>query len=119
MNDKVGIFRDKKLLSEALEEVLALKERMKKVGAKYNAEGMNPELQGNLELRANLDLAEVIVRGALGREESRGSHFRTDFETRDDQKFLHHTLGRYKDGLAEMSTSPVTLGIWEPKERKY
>jgi succinate dehydrogenase / fumarate reductase, flavoprotein subunit len=119
MQDGVGIFREKEKIQKAVDAVMALKARFKDVKATYRGKGMNPELTNNLELKANLDVAEVVVRGALGREESRGSHFRLDFPTRDDARFLQHTVARYVDGQAKLEWSPVTLGTWEPKERKY
>ena len=39
-----------------------------------------------------LEIAEMIVAGAIPREESRGSHWRTDFPIRDDQNWLKHTM---------------------------
>jgi succinate dehydrogenase / fumarate reductase flavoprotein subunit len=73
----------------------------------------------NLELGGSLDVAEAVVLGALAREESRGSHFRLDFTTRDDDRFLKHTLAHYTPEGARLEYSDVTLGHWEPKERKY
>lgn len=37
-------------------------------------------------------LGSLIARGALTREESRGSHYRADFPFRDDEKFQKHSL---------------------------
>jgi succinate dehydrogenase / fumarate reductase flavoprotein subunit len=119
MQEGVGIFREREKVQKALDTVMTLKDRFKDVKATYRGKGMNPELTNNLELKANLDVAEVVVRGALGREESRGSHFRLDFPRRDDGRFLKHTIARFKDGHAAMDFAPVTLGTWEPKERKY
>jgi succinate dehydrogenase/fumarate reductase flavoprotein subunit len=119
MQDGVGIFREQEKIQKSLDTIMALKARFQDVKATYRGQGMNPELTNNLELKANLDVAEVVVRGALGREESRGSHFRLDFPKRDDGRFLKHTVARYSGGQAAMDWSPVTLGTWEPKERKY
>ena len=44
-----------------------------------------------------MDLAEIILRGAHQRTETRGSHFRTDFPTRDDANWLKHTLAMPTD----------------------
>ena len=67
-----------------------------------------------------LDLAEVIVLGALHREESRGAHFREDFPQRNDDKFLAHTLVCLDAAkIPQVSTKPVTITRFEPKERKY
>ena len=72
-----------------------------------------------LELEGSLDVAEAIVRGALERKESRGSHFRTDVRKRDDDQWLKHTIAHYKPEGAQLSTADVQLGIFEVQERKY
>src|SRR5690625_3987625 len=50
----------------------------------------NLDLMEAVELGFLLDLAEVVALGALYRKESRGGHFREDYESRDDATFLHH-----------------------------
>lgn len=37
-------------------------------------------------------LGSLVCRSALAREESRGSHYRSDFPYRDDEAFLKHSL---------------------------
>jgi L-aspartate oxidase len=44
------------------------------------------------ELRNLHTLGSLIARSALTREESRGSHYRSDFPYRDDEKFQKHSL---------------------------
>ena len=39
-----------------------------------------------------LDVAEAVARSALQRQESRGSHTRTDFPARNDERYLQHSL---------------------------
>jgi succinate dehydrogenase / fumarate reductase flavoprotein subunit len=120
MTENVGVFRERTGLSAALEGVKALKARFLRSGfggpkgLKYNFQVLN-----YYETKANLDVAEAIVAGALEREESRGSHFRTDFPSRDDARFLKHTLSHFGPDGPRLEHKPVTLGKWEPKERKY
>ncbi|NQU08942.1 MAG: FAD-binding protein, partial [Candidatus Abyssubacteria bacterium] len=119
MKENVGIYRTKEKLSEAAEKIRELRERYKKIKLRHAGRKFNFDLMWNMELGGSLDVAEVAILGALAREESRGSHFRLDFKTRDDEKFLKHTLAYYTPDGPRFEYSDVTLGHWEPKERKY
>jgi len=55
------------------------------------------ELVTLIEFDHMLDVAEVILKGALLREETRGSHFRTDHPKRNDETWLKHTIMTYTD----------------------
>lgn len=50
------------------------------------------------EHRNLLDVAEVITTAATMREESRGSHYRSDFPQRDDANWLTNLFATHKDG---------------------
>ncbi|MBM4389244.1 MAG: FAD-binding protein, partial [Deltaproteobacteria bacterium] len=111
MAEKVGIFREEKQLAEALVRVRALKSRFPGVSLKYKGGNCNFDLLWTLELKGNLDVAEVITLGALLRKESRGSQFRLDYDKRDDQNFLRHTLARWDGKEPRIEYSPVALGL--------
>ena len=68
-----------------------------------------------------VDLALCVAEGALARTESRGAHFRTDHNTRDDVNWLKHTLAYYRPDTPgpRLDAKPVTLGPFELQERKY
>lgn len=119
MDNKVGIFREKKSLQEALDKVRELKERFKKIGISNRERNLNQELINVMECEGNLDIAEVIVMGALAREESRGAHTRKDFTKRDDEKWLKHTIAYHTPQGVKIEYSDVDISIFEPKERKY
>ncbi|MBI4297553.1 MAG: FAD-dependent oxidoreductase [Chloroflexi bacterium] len=119
MMDKVGIFRNKEDLSQALAQVGALKVRFQQTSIRYKGKTYNLDLARTLELEGMLDLAEAIVAGALKREESRGSHFRRDFPQRDDARFLHHTLARYTPQGLALGEKDVTITRWPPEARRY
>jgi succinate dehydrogenase / fumarate reductase flavoprotein subunit len=120
MNEKVGIFRTREELGQALENLLDLKRRYRDVGVSSPARHMNYELTNALELEQMLEVAHTIIRGALLREESRGAHFRTDFKTRNDRDWLKHTIARRgEDGAPVLSFKDVVITRYQPVERKY
>jgi succinate dehydrogenase / fumarate reductase flavoprotein subunit len=120
MSEKVGIFRTKDELSQALDEVIKIKERYKNVSISSTDKHMNYELHNALELDYMLEVAHTIVLGALLREESRGAHFRRDFDTRDDKNWLKHTIAKMgKDSEPVISYKDVVITRYQPMERKY
>jgi succinate dehydrogenase / fumarate reductase flavoprotein subunit len=120
MMEHVSVFRQKDSLTVALEKIEQLKDRYQNLSLQDKGSCFNRDLLDAVELGHLLDLAEVITRGALIRQESRGAHSREDFPDRDDKKFLVHTMARY-DAVkgTQIFTKPVTITQFEPKERKY
>ncbi|MEK7449942.1 MAG: FAD-binding protein [Planctomycetota bacterium] len=119
MDALVGIFRTESDLKYALSGIEALKQRFRKIKAPGIFSSFNYHLLWVLELEGNLDVAEAIVKGALARRESRGSHSRRDFPKRDDVHWLKHTLATYTKEGAVLSDRPVTITKFQPQERKY
>ena len=96
-----------------------LKERWQKVPSQNKGKVFNYELLSVIELGFMLDLAEVIVLGALKREESSGAHSRLDFPERDDAAWLKHTLAYQTPDGPELDYAPVTVTRWQPEKRVY
>ena len=119
MDNKAGIFRDASKLQEAFNEVKNLQERYRRIKLNYTGKRTNLSLVWALELKGDLDVASAVVAGALARQESRGSHFRTDFPKRDDGGWLKHTLAYFSPDGARLDCKAVNVGHFEPKERKY
>ena len=67
-----------------------------------------------------LDYSAFIVESAIARNEIRGAHYREDYETRDDENFLKHTMA-YMDneGNIKLDYMDVVLGKHELKARNY
>ena len=115
-----GIYRSGPALEQAAQKLRALQDRFSDVILDDRSYTFNTELTSALELSYMLDLAEAIVHSALKRTESRGSHQRTDFPARDDQKFLAHSLAfRAADGTPRIDYLPVTITRWPPGKRVY
>lgn len=119
MSEGVGIFRNKKNLTETLEEIRKLREDYNRVYISGMSLRFSQELVNIVEFESMLDLAEVIALGALNREETRGSHCRMDFPTRDDKNWLKHTLVTWKDGKSQINYKDVKIEKYKPVERKY
>ena len=65
-------------------------------------------------------MAEACAHSALNRRESRGSHQRTEFPERDDDKYLAHSLAHHREGAEpRIEYLPVTITKWPPGERVY
>jgi succinate dehydrogenase / fumarate reductase flavoprotein subunit len=120
MSEKVGIFRTRQQLEEALQVLLELKERYGRVGVSSPSRYLNYELINTLEQEHMLEVAHTIILGAILREESRGAHYRLDFTTRNDQDWLKHTIARSgPDGEPVISFKEVVMTRYQPMERKY
>ena len=121
MMDKVGVVRDEQHLTEARQTIAELKDRYSRVRLMDRSRTFNTELMEVIELGNLLDCSEATIAGALARKESRGAHYRPDYEKRDDVNFLSHTLAYQTDqpGEPELRYKPVVITEFQPKERKY
>lgn len=119
MMEKVGIFRQRPDMEAACDKIRELKKRFEKIRGIQAKRAFNYDYLWVMEIAGNLDAAQMIAEGALAREESRGAHFRTDFATRDDKRWMKHSIFKYTAAGPEISYKPVGLGLYEPEERKY
>ncbi|MCI4324635.1 MAG: FAD-binding protein [Thermoplasmata archaeon] len=119
MDGLVGVFRVPGELTQALGEVRALRGRYGRVRVIDTAKSYNLNLTDALETGNMLELAEVIVAGAIARTESRGAHSRVDFPKRDDANWMKHTIALSGPDGPKLSYAPVAYTRWEPKERVY
>jgi len=119
MWEKAGIFRNKADLEQAMRAIGELQDRYSRVSVEDDSAVFNTQLVQVIELEFLLDSAELTVLGALRREESRGSHYRTDFQERDDQRWLKHTLITHGHGGPLLAYEPVRMTMFEPERRSY
>ncbi len=119
MSGRVGIFRTGDELKEGLNSIKELQERYKKIRPISNTRVFNMDKVWIMELAGNMEISEVITAGAIRRTESRGAHFRRDFDKRNDGEWMHHTLANWTPDGPEFSTSEVEMSKYPPEERKY
>ena len=120
MGENAGIYRTKDALTKGVADVYELRERFKKVKVADHSRLFNTNLMQVMELGSMLDLALCVAKGALAREESRGSHSRIDFPTRDDKNWHKHSIFKMTaEGDIAVSDKPVTMGKHELQERTY
>jgi succinate dehydrogenase / fumarate reductase flavoprotein subunit len=119
MMEKASVFREAKSLGAMKEKLAELRQRFAQIKIEDRGVKYNTELLEAVELENLLDLAEVLVESALGRQESRGAHSREDFPKRDDINWLKHTLAYKTDKGIQFKHKPVTITKFQPMERKY
>ena len=126
MDMNAQVYRTEESLNEALAKIAELRDRYTRISIQDKGQRFNTDLLEAIELGFLLDLAEVLAFTARERRESRGGHFREDYETRDDKKFMVHSMAYLTDKKPKkpgdnikLDWKPVTITNYKPMERKY
>ncbi len=114
MQQKVGIVREQTEMNEAIGEIEKLNAAQAQVAITGNRE-YNPGWHTALDLPNLMTVAEAVARAAATRQESRGAHFRADFENKDDEWAQYNiVIRKHADGQMtvhreRISEMPETL----------
>lgn len=127
MWEKCGMARNAKGLTEAIEEIKALrKEFWANVRVPGEVLEFNPELDKAGRVADFLELGELMCIDALNRNESCGGHFREEYQTsegealRQDDEFLNVSAWEYKgDSQYELHKEPLDFEVVHPTQRSY
>ncbi len=127
MQDHCAVFRTAELLDNGIEKLAQVSLALRDLALADRSLTWNTDLVDALELDNLVGQAEIILRSAAYRTESRGAHAREDYPERNDRDWLVHTLAwRGEDGGARLATRPVHLnplsnevGAFPPAERVY
>jgi len=120
MTKNAGVFREGAGLREAVDKLIELKGRYRRVILDNTGGNFNYDLVDTLELGGMLELAEVMALTALKRNECRGSHWRTDHLGRNDDDWLRHSLATYTPGgPPEVAYKDVIITEYPPQKRAY
>lgn len=119
MSEHAGIVRDNAGLKVALGKLGELKERSGRLTVPDTGSWANNALAFTNQLANMLDIAHVVLAGALARDESRGAHYKPAFPKRDDANWLKTTIADWTPDGPRLSYAPVDISILKPVERKY
>jgi succinate dehydrogenase / fumarate reductase flavoprotein subunit len=122
MEDHAGVFRTEAVMAEGVEKMKAVRAKLDDVRLGDQSKVFNTARVEALELENLIDTGMAIAMSALERKESRGAHSRPDYDKRDDQNWMKHSL-YFKDGdrmdYKPVHTKPLSVETFPPKERVY
>ncbi|HVZ85188.1 MAG TPA: succinate dehydrogenase flavoprotein subunit [Terracidiphilus sp.] len=121
MSQYATVVRYNKGLGEADQKIVSLQERFKRVNLSDKSQWANTSFAFARQLSNMLELARVVVGGAILRDESRGAHYKPDFPDRNDEKFLKTTKAAFT-GQPEgprFEYEDVDIQYIKPRPRRY
>lgn len=119
MTDNVTVVRFNDKLEATLNKIAELKERFKQIGVPDTGSHSNQPAVYTRWLHGMLTLSELITKGALLRDESRGAHYKPDFPERDDEKYLKTTMAKHTANGPEIWYEDVDVTHIQPRKRDY
>lgn len=121
MTKNVTVVRNNAALAETLVKLEDIDERLSHIGVQDKAAWSNANAPFIRQLHGMVDLAKVIAKGALERNESRGSHFKPEFPDRNDNEWLKTTIARYDSATHSpvLSYEEVDTSLIAPRKRDY
>lgn len=117
----VTVKRNNKDLQETLKKIKELRERSYHITLDDKSQFANQTYMFANQFIYMLELALVITKGALLRNEFRGAHYKPEFPQRDDEHWLQTTIAtfnRYADE-PDISYEPVDTRHLKPFLRDY
>jgi succinate dehydrogenase / fumarate reductase flavoprotein subunit len=122
MQNYFGVFRRGDYMKEGVEKLKALRPRIENVELADKSQAFNTARIEALELQNLFEVAEATAISAEVRTESRGAHAREDFQERDDENWLCHSMyfpETKSVGKRGVNFKPRTVPTFEPKIRTY
>jgi succinate dehydrogenase / fumarate reductase, flavoprotein subunit len=115
------VVRSEPRLKQCLAKVAELQSRFAKVKLSDAAAWSNQSLSYTRAVGDMLIIADAMTQAALGRRESRGAHYRTDFTERDDANFMKTSLAKFDQNSRTNSIEfiPIDAALIAPTARTY
>ncbi len=121
MLHKCTVWKKNEELVGVIDKIKELRERFSNIRLDDQGRFANSSFIFAHRFEGMLELALVIAKGALLRDESRGSHYKAEFPERDDKKWLKTTMATYnkEKGEPDIDYGPVDMPYLEPLGRDY
>lgn len=119
MRKNVTIIRYNDKLAETEQKLQEFMERYHNIGIRDKSGWCNQDVMFIRQLWNMMELARVIVKGALNRNESRGAHFKPEFPNRDDENWLKTTKAYWTPKGPRLEYEDVDISLTKPVARKY
>ena len=122
MQNYFGVFRRGDYMKKGIDKLNDLKARVENVHLEDKSSAFNTARIEALELQNLFETAYATAVAAEGRTESRGAHAREDFQERDDDNWLCHSIympGKREIGKRAVNMTLKTMKPFEPKVRTY
>ncbi len=97
--NNAGIVRDDMGLKAVLGAVRQIQKEIPFMGPRDKSKIYNTNLVEFIEFGNMVELAEIVLVGAISRNESRGAHFRSDIPQRNDEVYGAHTISWREEGV--------------------
>jgi succinate dehydrogenase / fumarate reductase flavoprotein subunit len=115
----VTVKRTNRDLQITLDKIKELKERYKRISLDDRSQFANQTYAFANQFDAMLELAMIITKGALMRNEFRGAHYKPEFPDRDDKNWLKTTVAQFTIEEPKIFYRPVDLRHLDPVPRNY
>lgn len=115
----VSVKRDNVGLQETMVKIKELRERYNRIGLSDRGTRLNQTYIFAGQFGAMLELALVITKGALLRNEFRGAHFKPEYPERNDADWLKTTIATYEPEEPTITYEPVDMRHLDPIKRDY
>jgi succinate dehydrogenase / fumarate reductase flavoprotein subunit len=126
MQSNCAVFRTSEILEEGIRKIDAVYQQMADIGISDRSLVFNTDLIEALELDNMIGQAVVTMHSAANRKESRGAHMHEDFPNRNDDEWMKHSIGWFRDGKVSLDARPVhqytlteEVSYIKPKARVY